>query len=204
MAKKSTTIEPSARTPLDQKARGRYGAGGDAGVTLSERAPLAKIVLRGRLDETGFAPAVRGAVGAALPRDAHSVQTSGDRHLLWIGPDEWLLLAPDADRESLVNGLEKALKDFHAAVVDVSDARTAIRLEGPSARTVLMKAVAFDVHPRAFGPGSCRQTLVAKATCVVHQLDAVPTYDIIVNNSFASYLWDWLSDASLEHGLKAV
>ncbi|EWM17999.1 sarcosine oxidase, subunit gamma [Kutzneria sp. 744] len=52
------------------------------------------------------------------------------------------------------------------------------------------------MHPRAFGPGRCAQTMLARAAVVLHQVDAGPTYRLLVRPSFAGYLTSWVRDAA--------
>ncbi len=79
--------------------------------------------------------------------------------------------------------------------MDLSANRTTLELSGPGARTVLEKGCALDLHPRAFAPGRCAQTLLSKVAVVLDQLDAQPCYRLLVRGSFAQYLADWLLDA---------
>ncbi len=95
--------------------------------------------------------------------------------------------------------MRHALGEDHGAVVDVSAQRTALRLSGPCAREVLQHGCPIDLHPRAFGPGRCAQTLLARAQVVLYQTDEAPTYLILVRASFAEYLAEWLMDAMTEY-----
>ena len=63
----------------------------------------------------------------------------------------------------------------------------------------------LDLHPRAFPPGRCAGTLLAKAAVLIHLLDddpgRGPSFDVYVARSFAHYLWTWLEDAGREYGV---
>jgi sarcosine oxidase subunit gamma len=61
---------------------------------------------------------------------------------------------------------------------------------------VLAAGCALDLHPRAFGPGRCAQTLLARAAVILEQTSGEPAYRIYVRPSFAGYLADWLRDAA--------
>jgi sarcosine oxidase, subunit gamma len=123
---------------------------------------------------------IRGAVpGAPAPGRAAG-------GLLWLGP-EWYLLVDDDP------------VDAAAGAVDVSAQRTVLELSGPSATAVLAHGCSIDLRPRAFGPGSCAQTMLAKAQVVLHQTGPEPTYRILVRASFADYLVRWLLDAMTEY-----
>lgn len=81
----------------------------------------------------------------------------------------------------------------------MSAQRTTIDIAGPYARDVLAHGCSLDLHPRAFGPGRCANTQLAKAQTVLQQLDQTPTFRVHVRASFAEYLGRWLLDACTEY-----
>jgi sarcosine oxidase subunit gamma len=180
-------------SPLD----GRAGSGADTAVMV-EHSHLGKINLRGDSDDQAFMDGVTEAVGATPPVEANTVATAGKNTILWLGPDEWLVVTPEGMQGAVETALRSALEGRHVSIVDATDARTTIRLHGSNARDVLMKGCPLDLHPRVFGPGQCAQSILAKADILIHQRDDAPTYDIYVLCSFAGYLWDWLADAAKE------
>jgi sarcosine oxidase subunit gamma len=101
---------------------------------------------------------------------------------LWLGPDEWLVLG----------GRESDFPDAQAAV-DVSAERVCLELTGPGAAEVLARGCSLDLHPSAFPPGRCAQTLVARAEAIVWRTDA-ESFRLLVRPSFAGYLRAWLLD----------
>jgi sarcosine oxidase subunit gamma len=129
-------------------------------------------------------------LGVPLPAP-NRVATAGERAILWLGPDEYLVVGPPDDRIDLAG-------ESADSIVDVSANRTTIELSGPHARDILEKGMPIDLHPRSFGPGQCAQTLLARAQVLVRQVDAKPTYHVMVRGSFAPYLADWLVDAAKE------
>jgi sarcosine oxidase subunit gamma len=58
--------------------------------------------------------------------------------------------------------------------------------------------MAIDLHPSAFRPGRCAQTLLGRAQVILQQVDETPTYHVLVRGSFAPYLAAWLADAAGE------
>jgi sarcosine oxidase subunit gamma len=142
--------------------------------------------------------------GVRPPRGWTSVQAnrftaSGDRACLWLGPDEWLIVGPDGQGEDLVRELRAALAGQHAAVTDVSEARTSILVQGPRARDLLQKGFPLDLHPREFQSGHCAQSHIAGANIILRQLDDAPSYEVLVLNSFAEHLWLWMESAAREY-----
>ena len=131
-----------------------------------------------------------------LPLTPNTVSGDRDRHVLWLGPDEWLVVGPAGSEATLETRCRDVL-DGAGSVVDVSASRTIVELRGPEARVILEAGCAIDLHPRAFHAGSCAQTLVARTAVIVHQLTYEPLYRLFVRSSFAMYLATWLQDASV-------
>ena len=67
-----------------------------------------------------------------------------------------------------------------------------------SARSLLEKGCGVDLHPRAFGPGCCAQTLLARLPVIIDQLSVAPAYRVFVRRSAARWLVEWLIDAAEE------
>jgi sarcosine oxidase subunit gamma len=117
----------------------------------------------------------------------------GESQCFWLGPDEWLVVGPESSGVETLERLDRAVEDDGAAV-DLSASRLLYELKGDLARDVLASCCALDLHPRVFGPGSCAQTLLAKAPALLSQMDEAPTYWIFVRPSLAAYVVSWLID----------
>jgi sarcosine oxidase subunit gamma len=118
--------------------------------------------------------------------------------VLWLGPDEWLVVAPGEAIVDLERDLRARIQGPAAAVVDVSGQRTVIELAGPNAREVLMKGCSIDLHPGVFGVGRCARTALARTQVILLPVDR-DAYWIFVQSSFAEYLAEWLMDAMSEY-----
>jgi sarcosine oxidase subunit gamma len=175
------------------------------GIRLLEQA-LGKIDLRGAPGERPFMRGVGRVLDLLLPTEPNTSAAKNSVTALWVGPDQWLLTCPPDDTPCFINSLREALGDSHCAITDVSDGRVAFALAGPSARDALAKGCPLDLHARAFPPGSCANTLLAKADILLHlREDEPPTgpcFDLHVGRSFAHYLWSWLEDAGREYGVQ--
>lgn len=136
------------------------------------------------------------AVGDRLPTQPNTVLVDGDVAILWLGPDEWLVVGPPDSSQRLESDLRASLGDALEAVVDVSANRTVIELSGAGARDLLEAGCSLDLDPRAFPPGRCAQTLLARANVILWHVDAAATYRLFVRPSFAAYLAAWLADAA--------
>jgi sarcosine oxidase, subunit gamma len=188
---------PRRSGPLEQLADLIELAGSDGrrGVRLRELPFPAQVNLRVDAPNAHVAE----ALGFALPIEPNTVAGDQDRAALWLGPDEWLILAPARTERAVEQALRDAIASVHGSVVDVSANRALLELEGPMAREVLSKGCSLDLHPRRFRAGRCAQTALARAQIILWQVTDEPRYRILVRCSFAPYLAEWLLDAMAEY-----
>ena len=176
----------------------------DAGVMLGESPIRGLLVLRGDGANAEFRAAVSDAIGVEPASEPLTAVRNRDVSILWLGPDEWLVVTPDRRIARIERALRDALEGQRAALTDVSHSRTILELSGPEARTVLAKGCPLDLHPRVFGPGRCAQSRLAKCQVLIHQTHAAPTFELYVGRSFSQYAWTWLEDAAQEFGVRIV
>ncbi|WP_425245059.1 sarcosine oxidase subunit gamma [Streptomyces sp. NEAU-NA10] len=170
---------------------------GARGVSLTEWPFVTMVNLR--VDPgSEAADRIGKTLGAPLPRRCGHTTASGPHTVVWLGPDEWLVLS-QADAPTVAAELREALGSDPGSVVDVSANRTTLELSGPSARQVLEKGCPLDLHPRAFGPGRAVSTTVGPVAVLLWQVDDAPTYRLFPRSSFADYLARWLIDAMSEY-----
>jgi sarcosine oxidase subunit gamma len=136
--------------------------------------------------------------GLPLPLQPNRVASMRTVRVLWLGPDEWLITAPEGAVPELSARLDRALAERRAAITDLSVGRAIIEIAGSRARELLQKGCGLDLHPRAFGPASCAQTLFAKLPVIIDQLSVAPSYRLYVRRSSARWLCEWLIDAAEE------
>ena len=143
-------------------------------------------------------PVAAYLAGVPLPMQANRVASMREVRTLWLSPDEWLVTSPEGAAPDLIGRLTRALADRHAQVVNLSASRAVIEIAGPRSRALLEKGCGLDLHPRAFAPGCCAQTLFAKLPVIIDQLAATPAYRVFVRRSAARWLAEWLIDAAAE------
>lgn len=187
------------RTPLaddaDRLAQLTRATGG--AIAVAEVPFLSQINLR--LDPASpVADTVGKELGLTLPVEAGTSACAGDVSVLWLGPNEWLVLGPAGAAEQLTGQLRSAIGTEHASVVDVSAQRTTLLLSGPRVRDLLAQGCSLDLHPSQFPAGRCAQTMLAQAQVILVPLPA-GEYQVLVRASFARYLADWIFDATLEY-----
>ncbi|WP_030263398.1 sarcosine oxidase subunit gamma [Streptomyces violens] len=174
---------------------------GPRGVSVSEWPYTTMLSLR---VEPGSAAAARieKCLGAALPARCGETAPAGPRTTLWLGPDEWLVVAPPGTAP-LTAELHEALAGEPGSVVDVSANRTVLELRGPAARDVLDKGCPLDLHPRVFTPGEAVSTQLGPVPVILWRT-AEDTYRLLPRSSFADYLARWLIDAMGEYARPEV
>ena len=188
----------SALAHLGLEARAAASRDPGAGVVLAECRPRGLLVLRGTCGDADFRRSVSAALGIEPVAEPLTAVRRRDVAMLWLGPDEWLVVTPDRRAERIERELRGALEGQHAALSDVSHGRTVLALSGPDARALLAKGCPLDFHPRVFGPGRCAQSSLAKCQMLIHQVGEAPAFEIYVNRSFAQYAWTWIEDAGQE------
>lgn len=135
--------------------------------------------------------AARAAVGRLFPLPADDevcrARVDGERAALWLGPDEYLLLAPAEQRAaSIADAMDAALGAAAHAIVDVSHRQIGCEIHGPLAARILNGACPLDLDPAQFPTGMCTRTVLAKADIVLWRVRA-DAFHIEVWRSFAPY-----------------
>ncbi|MEM7172499.1 MAG: sarcosine oxidase subunit gamma family protein [Pseudomonadota bacterium] len=168
-------------------------------VTIRECRLAQQVNLRGDSADKAVIKGAKAALGCDLPLDACTVASAKAGHkVLWLGPDEWLVVAEDAAAASFADLLSEKLADQHVSIVNLDQNRLVIELSGPRAREVLEKACLQDLHPSAFTPGRIVGTIMFKTQVFLEQIDDQPTYWLYVRPSFSRHLAEMLLDAMAE------
>jgi sarcosine oxidase, subunit gamma len=161
-------------------------------LTLAEAPPAARFILRG-------GEAVRVACGmvfGAEPPSRFGPTGEGDkRAALWLGPDEWLLIADRADAAAIVEVLETVLEGTAHALVEVSHRQIGLTASGVAASRVLNAGCPLDLSLKAFPVGFATRTLFDKAEIVLWRR-AQAMFHVEVWRSFAPYLAASLAEAA--------
>jgi sarcosine oxidase, subunit gamma len=154
--------------------------------------PAARHILRGGAE---VRVAAEGALGLAVPASPCRASTDGERSALWLGPDEWLLIAPEAQGSAIAAALGRALSDLPHSLVDVSHRQTAFTVSGPDAEALLAAGCPLDLDASAFPVGMCTRTVLAKAEIVLWRTSP-EAFRIEVWRSFAAYASQLLAEAA--------
>ncbi len=154
-----------------------------------------------RVDPRSEEGARIAAVTGTLPVRCGEVGGNDGVSILWLGPTEFLVVAPEDAHDSLggdlIGSLVEALGDAPGQVVDLSANRTTFELSGPRARAVLEKGCSLDLHPRSFTPGTALNTEVGNIPLVLEKTGE-ESFRLFPRASFADFLGRWLLDAMRE------
>ena len=164
-------------------------------VSVGVTGPATRFSFRGSREA---AEACAAAFGCALPDEACRAAEAGERAALWLGPDEWLLLASESDTAALFASLEAALTLLPHALVDISHRQLGLTVTGAEAATLLNTGCPLDLDLSAFPVGMCTRTILGKCDIVLWRR-ASDTFRLEVNRSFSDYLVGYLRMA--ERGL---
>jgi sarcosine oxidase, subunit gamma len=163
-----------------------------ASSVLEPLPPATRYILRGGQAVTA---AAERAFGVGMPANACRALTAGDRAALWLGPDEWLLLAHATDAAGIAAALAAALADLPHSLVDVSHRQSALAVSGPHAASVLSAGCPLDLDASAFPVGMCTRTMLAKAEVILWRTGAV-VFRIEVARSFVAYVSGFVAEAA--------
>jgi sarcosine oxidase, subunit gamma len=197
----ANAIDPHRRSPLFHR---RPIEGDDGAIRMVERPFLGKLILRA--DPTLVMDLVHSVIGLKLPLDALTSATAGDTSILWLGPDEWMIVTSPDGAERHSTAARTALAQVHHQLVDVGDYYTIIEISGPRSREALMKLTTLDLHPRAFKAGMVAGSMFAHAHAWVWQsaddaAEGGPVFRLLIRWSMADYLWCVVAEAGREWGM---
>lgn len=153
--------------------------------------PARRFVLRG--DSAARAAAER-ALGVSVSALACRAGSAGGRSALWLGPDEWLLLAP-AEDVAAEEALWQGLAGLAHSLVDVSHRQIGLAVTGAHAAVLLNAGCPLDLDAAAFPVGMCTRTMLSKAEVVLWRT-AEHEFHLEVWRSFAGYVTEYLAEAA--------
>ena len=171
------------------------------GIHVVRAAPMIRFAFRGDAVAAGKAGA---SFGASLPMSALQANAVADRAAIWLGPDEWLLLARPQDDDpadvwtaamSIGADMAAALGEAPHALVDVSERSDALIVSGARATALLNTQIFLDLDEAAFPLGTATRTLFAKAEIVLWRVGP-DRFMIECWNSFVPYVEELLCESA--------
>jgi heterotetrameric sarcosine oxidase gamma subunit len=174
------------------------------GAALAEVGPFDELLLRGpgALDVLG---SLATDPRAAMPGRVVAVALGGERWATWIlERDEILLLSPSGG--SILTTRGEDLVADQTSVLEMSGARTALRLVGPHAPRILVEVCPDDTTPATMQQGTVIQAPLAGVRALIAREDCLgsPGYTILIARDEAAYTWESLRAIGTFHGLIPV
>lgn len=127
----------------------------DGALTMRELPCATQITLRvAPGSAAGVAAAT--AIGGALPAEPNTVCSHGPLDVLWMGPDEWLLLSQELSADQLQRLLRPARGAATAVVDSARSARSSSSAVRPPARSCRVAASSIFTS-RAWGSGAAHR-----------------------------------------------
>ena len=171
-------------------ARGALGAGGRA-VVLRESPPTTLHQIgawHNTLAEVGQRAAVAANLARA-PRPGES-NRAGEVALLRVEPLTWWLINAAAPQLQLPPEL--------GATLDLSHARTRLRISGAQAAALLNRHLPLDLREHAFPPGAVAATAFHHVGVTLWRTE--DHYELFIPRGFALSLWQLLCESAAQFG----
>jgi sarcosine oxidase subunit gamma len=176
------------RSPLEHLA-GRLGRVAElsrGAVTASEVSRLSQVSLR-------VAPDLLDLLPFDVPVETNTATSDAGRDVLWLGPDEWLVVT-GASAYGALSSITDSLAGHHHAAVDVGANRAVVELRGDGRRVFLSTRCPIDLDRRTWRDGRCAQTTFGRAPVLLHEREGATR--LYVRPSYGSYVTDLLVAAA--------
>ncbi len=165
-------------------------------IDLADAGLAGMVTLRGDLSSPLLAEALLAQTGCAVP-DRRRVTTGVRGKLVWMSPDELLVLVDYTRADAVAAALNTALAGGFFTAANVSDARAMLTLTGPQARDMLAKLCPVDFAD--FAVGQVRRTRLAQVAAALWREDQ-DRWTLVCFRSVAGYVWGVLDTVSRPGG----
>lgn len=157
-------------------------------VAVSVLPPASRVSLRA---PSASLPALSRSLRVDLPNRPKSSATAAGRTALWLGPDEWLIIAETKDDPLAdLSGVEA----LHSAV-DVSHRNVALAVSGADAEATLSAGCPQDLSIEAFPVEACSRSVLGKVEVVLLRT-AADAFRVECWRSFSDYVSGFLGEAA--------
>ena len=169
------------------------------GVAIEELSLTGKINIRGKSSDKEFMKNIGSALNLVLPIEPNVRIFNNNISIMWLGPNEWLVITPENEKDGIISLLKSNLNPQKTAITDVSFNRTILRLEGEKVFTLLSKFLVANLEKILKTNFSVAQTIFIKIPVlfVRNNTDEEPTsLDLHLNRSHTKYVYELLVDGS--------
>jgi sarcosine oxidase, subunit gamma len=160
--------------------------------------------VRGDAAQRAFVDAAREALGLALPLQANTSTRAGEAVLLWLGPRSWLYVVTGHSARDDFDAAREAINATGGALFDVSSSYVASMVSGEASARVLNRGCPLDLHPAAFPPGRCAQSVFGHVNALVYRPDERWAFVVMVARSFANDAWTQLAECAATDGYRVT
>lgn len=186
---KAAAKKTAAATPSAERRAALAGQElSAAGVKLAVLPPAERISLRA---PEASITALSKALGVTLPRKPKTSAAKAGRTVLWLGPDEWLVI-DEAGKDPLADCAK--VTALHSAV-GISHRNVAISVIGPAAAAAVNSGCPQDLSLEAFPVGAASRTILGKVEIVLLRT-AEDAFRVECWRSFSDYVFTFLSEAA--------
>jgi sarcosine oxidase subunit gamma len=175
--------------PLDGTS---FSTGAGSGLLMGPASDCARFSLR---IAGAHLEMVVEAFGQDIPADICGMSSGGQGTALCLGPDEWLLMAPEIEREGIIARFASLGDHVPHSLVDVGHRTVGIDVSGPAAALVLNTGCPLDLDKFPIGGGT--RTILDKAEIILMRFER-ERYRLEIVRSFAGFVWNFLSVAGRE------
>ena len=138
--------------------------------------------------------------GLKLKNEPLTVAFNDNTRIMWIGPQNWLLVSTKKD---LIKNILNEFKDTDFAITDLSHSRAIIEIEGKETIEVLKKGCPFNFN--TLEKNNSINSTYNGITITIDKLHDNPKkIRLFALRSFGESLYHSITDASLEYGYKSV
>jgi sarcosine oxidase, subunit gamma len=166
------------------------------GVWANEIPLLGYVSLRGDVSDPALAEAAARVIGFKLPAEPCTLSKTGEVTVLWLSPDEWLIITPRDRTAALLRDLSQALTGIRSQVAGNSGGFTQVFLQGRNARDVLSHCTVYNLDH--LSEGRVAGTTFGKSSVYLYR--AGDGYRLLLRRSFADYIWRYLARAASPYG----
>ncbi|TPW30232.1 sarcosine oxidase subunit gamma [Pararhizobium mangrovi] len=161
-------------------------------VTIEDLAPEARFSLRGDPADAGI---LGRTLGVDLPTAIGTRNEKDGRTALCLGPDEWVVLAGEAERDAILDAFAAIEADTPHALCDIGDREVSVRIVGPDAAALLAMGCPRDLSHLA--PGRAVRTVFDGVSIVLWR-EAEEVYRLDAWRSSAPYVRELLETGVVE------
>lgn len=146
----------------------------------------------------GLEAALQRTFGCAPPARTGQLLNSHLGKVVRTGPEEFLILSDDGERTDAA--LRSEVTPDVGAVLDLTHARSRIRISGEHCLDTLAKLYALDMRPDAFPVGEARLSGHHHVPCLLLRIEPA-CFDLIIFTTYALDQLEAIEDAALEYGV---